>query len=178
MDQSVGSEPQPAASAEPRHHRDERAWVGGAILIGLGVVLLVAQAVPDFGSFVVLVVGLALFGIFVVTRSYGALVPAGIVTGVGVGIVLTTQGGLHGGSAFLLSLAAGFISIWVIGAIFRVRENHAWPWIPGLILGLIGLSQLLREQGYDVGGLLRYGWPIILIALGVIVVVRGVNRRA
>jgi len=36
--------------------------------------------------------------------------------------------GIQGG-IFLLALGAGFASIWLIGSLFRLRENHWWPLI-------------------------------------------------
>src|SRR5688572_22811001 len=100
---------------------NEGLWLG-AILIGLGALLLAGQLIPGAGRYVALVVGLALLAGFVMTRAYGFLVPGGIVTGVGVGILLAEAYPAAGG-LFLLSLAAGFASIWVIGAIFRLREH-------------------------------------------------------
>jgi hypothetical protein len=155
-------------------HRDG-SWVGGAILIGIGLAFLAGQLIPHAGDYIVLAIGLTFLAAFVVTREYGFLVPGGIVTGVGTGIVFASNlSAVEGGSLFMLSLGFGFIAIWVIGLVFRVRENHPWPLIPGIILGGIGAASLAGTRYAEIG---RYGWPIALIALGAILLVRGWVRR-
>jgi hypothetical protein len=155
-------------------HRDG-SWVGGAILIGIGLAFLAGQLIPHAGDYIVVAIGLTFLAAFLVTREYGFLVPGGIVTGVGTGIVFASNlPGVEGGSLFMLSLGFGFIAIWVIGLVFRVRENHPWPLIPGLILGGIGAASLAGTRYSEIG---RYGWPIALIALGAILLIRGWVRR-
>jgi hypothetical protein len=120
-------------------------------------------------------VGLSFLAVFLVTRRYGFLVPAGIVTGVGAGIVLAMEDqGRVGGGLFLVSLGLGFIGIVILGALFRLQENHPWPLIPGGILCTIGLITLAGTRYGDVA---RYAWPVVLIGLGVLFVLRGVLRR-
>jgi hypothetical protein len=164
---------------EPRERRgNEGIWIG-TILIGLGAVLLAGQLIPEAGRYGVLVIGLALLAGFAMTRQYGFLVPGGIVTGVGVGVLLT-QAYPSAGGLFLLSLAAGFASIWVIGVIFRLREHHWWPLIPAGILGTIGVISLADQSG-QFGDLLRLAWPIALVILGAFIVLRAATsggRRA
>jgi hypothetical protein len=144
-------------------------WAG-TILIGLGVLLLAGQLIPGAGRYVVLVVGLALLGGFVATRGYGFLVPGGIVTGIGVGILLSEAYPSAGG-LFPLSLAAGFASIWVLGALFQLREHHWWPLIPAAILATIGVVSLADQSG-QFRDLSRLAWPIALVVIGVLIVVR------
>jgi hypothetical protein len=157
-----------------REDRRGGLWTG-AILIGVGALLLVGQLAPGAGRYVVLVVGLALLAGFVATRAYGFLIPGGIVTGIGVGIVLTEAYPSAGG-LFLLSLAAGFASIWVIGSLFRLRENHWWPLIPAAILGTIGTVSVADQSG-QFGDLLRLAWPIALVVVGALIVVRAATAR-
>jgi len=149
--------------------------VGGAILIGIGLAFLVGQVIPDAGNYIVLAIGLTFLAAFAVTREYGFLVPGGIVTGVGAGVVIAgNTTGVEGGSLFMLAIGSGFVAIWVIGLAFHVRENHPWPLIPGLILSGIGAASLAGTRYADIG---RLGWPIALIALGAILLVRGWLRR-
>ena len=161
---------------EPRRERrgNEGLWLG-AILIGLGALLLAGQVIPGAGRYVVLVIGLALLAGFFATRGYGFLVPGGIVTGVGVGILLTEANPSAGG-LFLLSLAAGFASIWVLGAMFRLREHHWWPLIPAGILATIGVVSLI-DQGGQFRDLSRIAWPIALVVIGALIVLRATTRR-
>jgi hypothetical protein len=169
----------PVAAPGPPGHDRERArdgsWIGGVVLIAIGVAFLLGQLLPNAGRFVPLLVGLSFLAVFLVTRAYGFLVPAGIVTGVGVGIALAVEDqGRVGGGLFLVSLGLGFIAIVILGALFRLRENHPWPLVPGGILCTIGLITLAGTRYGDVA---RYAWPAVLIALGLLFVLRGVFRR-
>ena len=169
--------PLPAVTPPGHGRGDERdgSWVGGVVLITIGIAFLLGQLLPNAGRFVPLLVGLSFLAVFLVTRTYGFLVPAGIVTGVGAGIVLAMEDqGRVGGGLFLVSLGLGFIGIVVLGALFRLRENHPWPLVPGGILCTIGLITLAGTRYGDVA---RYAWPIVLIGLGVLFVLRGVLRR-
>jgi hypothetical protein len=74
----------------------------------------------------------------------------------------------------MLSLAGGFLGIWVIGSLYRIPQNHWWPLIPGGILTLVGLVQLSRT---DADHALRL-WPVILLLVGALVLARALTRRA
>lgn len=73
----------------------------------------------------------------------------------------------------VLSLAAGFVALWVVGSLLRLPHNHWWPLIPGGILALVGAVELAEA---DVEGVIRW-WPLILIAAGVLIVGRAVVRQ-
>jgi hypothetical protein len=166
------------SATPPGHGREDvrdGSWIGGVVLITIGVAFLLGQLLPNAGRFVPLLVGLSFLAVFLVTRAYGFLVPGGIVTGVGVGIVLAMEDqGRVGGGLFLVSLGLGFIAIVILGALFRLRENHPWPLIPGGILCTIGLVTLAGTRYGDVA---RFAWPAVLIALGLLFVLRGFLRR-
>jgi len=163
----------------PRRRRTPRSdpgsLVAGLVIAGLGLFFLAGQLEPDIGRFVTLFIGLALLAVFVVRREYGFLVPGSILTGIGIGIALEPAVTGHSQSGvMMLSLAGGFLGIWVLGSLYRVPQNHWWPLIPGGILTLIGLVQLSRT---DVEGALRL-WPIILIIIGSLVLGRTITRRS
>jgi hypothetical protein len=171
----VGPMPSATPPAHGRGDVRDGSWIGGVVLITIGVAFLLGQLLPNAGRFVPLLVGLSFLAVFLVTRAYGFLVPGGIVTGVGVGIVLAMEDqGRVGGGLFLVSLGLGFIAIVILGALFRLRENHPWPLIPGGILCTIGLVTLAGTRYGDVA---RYAWPAVLIALGLLFVLRGFLRR-
>lgn len=159
--------------AGARRDREGRLWLG-LILIGLGAIFLLDRLVPDIGAYLPLLVGLGLFVAFLATRAYGFLIPAGIVSGVGAGILL--QQTYHQGGIFLLALGTGFAAIWLIGSLVRLRENHWWPLIPGGILVTIGLIDLADEGG-QLADLLDIGWPILLVAVGLLVIIRALAER-
>jgi hypothetical protein len=149
-------------------HRDP--IILGIILIAVGVGGFAVNAFPQAGGWIVAIVGLALLAVFAYTRLYATLIPGGIVTGLGLGIVaseLLTNYNDNGG-LIVGGLGLGFIAIWVIGALFSIPEHHPWPLVPGGILLTIGV---LLALGDTTTQLLTY-WPVVLIAIGLIVVVR------
>lgn len=142
------------------------------ILIAVGVASLAVNVVPDAGGVIVLVIGLGLLAAFAFQRHYGYLVPGGILTGLGAGILASQALDVVdevAGGLVVLGLGLGFVSIWVIGALAKVKEHHPWPLIPGGILVTVGSALLIGGQAID---LLQY-WPVILIAIGIVVLWRG-----
>ena len=154
-------------------NRLSREWIGGAVLIVLGVLFLLGRFVPSFSLYVPLLVGLALLGFFLFTRHYGFLIPGCIVTGVGVGTLLEAGGGAgNDGALFLLSLAGGFLAIWVLGLLFRMPGNPVWPLIPATVLGLVGVAVLGSGVAQTVLQLLGDWWPLIPIVIGASILYR------
>ncbi len=154
---------------------DPGGLVAGLVIGGLGLFFLASQLEPDIGRFVTLFIGLALLAVFVLRREYGFLVPGSLLTGVGIGIALepATSGDIETG-VMMLSIAGGFLGIWVLGSIYRLRQNHWWPLIPGGILTLVGLVQISRTETEGAVHL----WPILLVVLGALVLGRTLTRRA
>lgn len=153
--------------------RADGRWIGGIILILIGIGLLVGQIVPDVERYAPLVVGLGLLVIFLVTRNAGALIGGCIVTGIGVGLLLDIQFPAPNGSWVPLCLGLGFLAIWVFGSLLRVPEARFWPLVPGGILTFVGIAA--------VGGLpselAQYAWPVLLIVVGVVAIVGSLRRR-
>jgi hypothetical protein len=153
----------------------QRALAPGLILIGLGALLLVVQATSIGEEAVVAVIGAGLLVTYLVTRIYGFLVPAGILLGLGLGIVWQVQAGGEGeGGVVLIGLGLGFVSIWLIGVLMRDKIRHWWPLIPGGILATIGALVEAEQTGF----LRSYGdlWPLILVFVGVILLAVQVAR--
>jgi hypothetical protein len=144
------------------------------ILIVIGVVGLGAQLfdlTADIGGLVVAIIGVAFLVAFAFTRQYGYLVPGGIMTGLGAGIIASqslTLADEQTGGTIVLGLGLGFLSIWVIGAIVHVDRHHWWPIIPGGILAVVGAVLLIGGQAVN---LLDY-WGVGIIAIGLIVLWR------
>lgn len=153
--------------------RDRIVFAVVLILVGIaGLALQVVESTPAAGGVVVLLIGVGLLGAFSMTRQYGYLVPGGIMTGLGAGIVASesltmTDDGT--GGVIVLGLGLGFVSIWVIGALVNIAQHHWWPLIPGAILATVGGALLI---GSEAVGLLDY-WYVAVILLGVIVLLRG-----
>jgi hypothetical protein len=155
-------------------HRNDQ-WVGGAVLIAIGVALLLGQLYEDIEQYILLGIGIALLVLFAATRNPGTLIGGGIVTGLGLGVIAATMTeGDIAGAAVLFGLGGGFIAVWLIGYLLRMRETAFWPLIPGTILIIVGMVVLAGSEAADQVATL---WPIVLIGLGVIVLVAALRGR-
>lgn len=148
--------------------------VFAVVLIAVGVIGLASQMFEfstDVGGWIVMLIGLGFLGAFAFTRQYGFLIPGGIMTGLGAGIIASeglTLTDEETGGVIVLGLGIGFLGIWVIGAIVQVAQHHWWPIIPGGILTVIGAALLIGGQAVN---LLDY-WGVVLVALGLFVLWR------
>jgi hypothetical protein len=151
--------------------RDMRGGLPGVILIVVGAALFAVQLLHLDADVIVLIIGLAFATAFVATRRYGLLIPAGILTGLGTGILLEDLGAT--GEPVVLGLGLGFLAIYAVDRMTSgTREpGHWWPLIPGAILMVIAGA----ESTFGEGGarLIEQGWPILLIAAGAWLLLRG-----
>jgi hypothetical protein len=159
--------------------RDQVVFAMVLVVIGLiGVLSRVWQPSPDIGGWVVLVIGLGFLGIFGYTRRYGYVVPAGIMTGLGAGIIVaravTWTTGEGEGGAVVLGLGLGFLSILVLQSLATEIRNAWWPTIPGGILSVVGAALLI---GGEAAGLLEY-WGLAVVAIGLILLWRALAQRS
>lgn len=162
--------------------------MAGVVIIGIGAFFLLAQVIPDIGRWIPLLIGLIFLAAFVPKREYGFLIPGCIISGVGVGIVLAgVVDDRWSGAAVLLSIAGGFIAIWVVSVLLRRADKDWprgasrdaaqalwWPLIPGGILALVSLI-VLAEEGFE-SDLLRW-WPLLIIGAGIVVLVSALSHR-
>lgn len=162
-------------------HTGERDQVVFAIiLIAIGLIGLVTQVwqpSPDVGGWVVLVIGLAFLGIFGYTRRYGYAIPAGVLTGLGAGIVVSESvswpSGEGEGGAVVLGLGLGFLAIIALQSFATEVRNGWWPAIPGGILSVVGAALLIGGQAVE---LLDY-WGVAILAIGLFVLWRAFATR-
>ncbi len=169
---------------EKQLKENQNEWIGGVILIGLGLFFLVNQFI-DFnwdsvGIYFLPVLGAVflLAGIF--TRQAGLIIPGGIISGIGWGSVLITgpfsdTGDVEGG-VFMLVFALVWALITLLTAVFT-EETHWWPLIPGGIMAIIGGGILFG--GVFLQGLTLLGqiWPVFLIALGIYVIFKTAKSK-
>jgi hypothetical protein len=159
----------PRAGAGPR----DRMTVA-VILIVVGAAGLAAQVfdlTANMGGWIVMLIGVGFLVAFVFTRHYGYLVPGGIMTGLGAGIIASENLAVtdeQTGGVVVLGLGLGFLSIWMIGAIAHVDRHHWWPIIPGGILAVVGGALVVGGQAVNV---LDY-WGVALVAIGLAVLWR------
>lgn len=144
----------------------------GFALIGIGLALALGTVLDVGGEIVPGLIGLGFLIAFARTREYGFLVPGGILTGLGVGLVLDGQG--VAGDVVPLGLGLGFLSIAVISRLTGEDwPGWWWPLIPGGILTAVGSGGLA-----DTPHLGRYVVPAGLIVIGLSLVVRRPGARS
>ena len=169
-----------SAGAGQGSTRDRVVFALILIVVGLaGLASQFLETTPDLGGWVVLFIGLIFIGAFTYTRQYGFLVPGGIMSGLGVGILVeqsVTLSGEASGGVIVTGLAAGFLAIWVIGSLAKAQGNHPWPLVPGVILAAVGGALLVGGQALD---LLEW-WGVVLVAFGLYLLWRALSsgRRA
>ena len=146
-------------------------WIGIFLLV-FGGLLLIQQIVPQFqalGSVVVLAIGLAFLVKWAIDRGTGSLYAGAIITALAVPGLLDSAGiEANGLSTFSFGVAFLFI------AVVRLASGGGvgWQlWFGGL-LALLGGVNIANAS---LGGLIV---PIGLVALGAVLVVRGVDGRA
>jgi hypothetical protein len=150
---------------EPR----DRNFVG-ALLLGIGLLaLLVNIASFDvFGLLVLPAIGLFFLVWAFYTRRVGLVIPGCILTGLGIGLLLSQRlvglAGEYTGAVIVLGLAGGFAGIALIAPFFG--ERALWSLIPGGIIGLVGVLLLIGGDALRWLELLGTLWPLILVAIG------------
>ena len=149
---------------------ERRRVLPGLILIVLGILFLTFQSLGVGGESVVAVIGLVFLALYAYTGHYGSLVPGGIMTGLGVGVIVAARSP-ENGPAVLLGLGTGFLSIYALGARWRHTPGGWWPLIPGGVLTLIGLLLAAGQSGLLEA--IGQWWPLVLILIGAYLLFRG-----
>ena len=152
--------------------RRAASWLPGAILIAIGAAIAAVSWFQAGGEIVVLALGAVFLVAYAATRSYGLLVPGGILTGLGLGIAgqsLVSQAAQ--GAPVVLGLGLGFLAIWAIDELVTRSRARWWPLIPGLILVVIG--SLVGAGAYGALDVVAtYALPVLLIVVGIWLLVR------
>lgn len=138
--------------------------MGGIVLVLAGIFFLLNNLFPmEMGRAFLLLVGAAfLLAYFLGSRKVGFLIPGGIVSGLGLGTLLSQFApggpGRESGGITLLGLGLGFGSIWLF------ERHHQWSLLTGVILGLIGAFVFATELG-EFRDVSRW-WPVVLVLIG------------
>lgn len=156
-----------------KQNREGLVW--GLVLMLIGVLALAGQFIEfnwpeNWGVFFVAGLGALFLLLGIAQREAGWIIPGGIVSGIGWGIVAIEGSGnlfsgLEDGGVFMLSFAAGWVLITLLTAVFT-DETHWWALIPGGIMALIGAAVLWGGYFMNTLELLGKLWPIALIILG------------
>jgi hypothetical protein len=165
------AETQPSSGHVERQHYVEgilpERSVAGLVLIVIGAIIVISRLVPGTGQYVLLAVGITCLVAFLLTREYGWAVAAGIISGFGVGVILSSlYADPTDGMAFMLSVAGGFAAVWILGFAADPPERNPWPLVPAVILAAVGISIIT-----DMPGLVDW----VIVAIAVILVLVGLR---
>ncbi len=137
--------------------------IPGLILIVLGIMFLLMQYF-EFGPGLFLVLlGLVFLIPYILTRSYGMLIPGCILAGIGIGLIFDRPP-LGTTVAVPIGLGLGFLAIFVVQLIMT-RSSHWWSLIPGSILVLVGIAEGVPQAQV----LIEKGWPLVLVLIGLLI---------
>ena len=142
-----------------------RGVIGGAVLLAVGAAFLLPPlGVSNAGAYLFVALGLA-FGAawWLGTKQFVYLVPAGVLTGFGLGLVLPTLFDLPAeiaGPVFLGTLALGLI------AVFAFAPGRRLLLAIAAILAVVAVADLFLNVVLIPAGAQPYFVPLILIVVG------------
>jgi hypothetical protein len=165
--------PDPSVSTPEQGHTTQGRVAAGVALIAIGLLLVLVQIVKIDISGWLFLGGLGL--IFLVwglaTRTFGLVIPGGVLGGIGLGVFLTElpldgMTDTASGGLFLLGFSLGWALITLLSPLTTERIQW-WPLIPGGIMAAIGAVLLLGGFGLQLLTLIGVAWPLILVVIGV-----------
>lgn len=153
--------------------------VGGAILILVGAVLFAAQVLPDFmpefweifsWPWIVIGIGLVLFVLGAAVGEPGMAVPATIMTGLGGILAYQWFTGDWQSWSYIWTLIPGFVGIGIVlmsllGGDASLKDGTTLIFISFIMLAIFG-------SFFGAVGMAGRYWPVLLILLGVVLMVR------
>ncbi|MFC1500284.1 hypothetical protein ACFL6T_04625 [Candidatus Zixiibacteriota bacterium] len=145
----------------------------GWVLIVLGALLLAGNLFHVSGGIFLIALGGAFLAGYFTNRTYGLLIPAMILIGLGAGVLFEEWRyfNLHDFEVPLF-LGLGFISIYLVDR-FTWHQSSTWPLWPGGILVIIAVwgiaveTGLFREIWWEMTDLFGTWWPVLLIIWGI-----------
>lgn len=145
-----------------------RGILGGSVLVAVGVWSLVqALQVPNAGAYLFGALGVAFLAAWYVgTRQYVYIVPAAVLIGFGLGILIPGWLPLPTGveaSVFLGSLAVA------LAIVFLMYREHRGLLVPAGLLALVAIADQLGWQLPEATQ--PFFVPVVLIAVGVYMLV-------
>ncbi len=156
-------------------------FVGGIILVLLGALFLAAQLIPGIYqgfSWPVIIIGLgAIFLIAAAISRVGPLaVPACILAGIGGILYYQNLTGNWETWSYVWTLIPGFVGVGILLAGLLSPRPHMGS--GGWTLILISLIMFFIFGGaFGLGGEVSKYWPVLLIVLGLIALVRALFGR-
>ncbi|GEM_PF-1509999 len=165
--------------ADGGEHRPRRGHALAWILIFLGVLLTISNLYGISEGVFFIVLGAAFLAGYLSNRSYGLLIPAMILIGLGFGLQVADWYLLRIDDLWVpLFIGFGFMAIWFVDHL-TWKQSTTWPLWPGGILVVIGIWGIALETGFfrdiwwEFTEILGQWWPVLLILWGVWLLVRG-----
>jgi hypothetical protein len=158
--------------------------VGGSLLILVGGVLFAAQVFPDFmpdfweiisWPWIIIGIGLFLFALGAAIGEPGMAVPAVIVGGIGGILAYQWYTGNWESWSYLWALIPGFVGLGtmlmsLMGGGGSVKDGATLLLISFIMLAIFG-------SFFGAIGLAGQYWPVLLILLGVVLMVRSFLKK-
>lgn len=157
----------------------------GAALISIGILSLAGQFldIESIGQFFLLALGTIFLVWGLLSRTFGLIIPGGILAGLGTGVFLvsgplSSVSELATPAVLLLSFAGGWVLVSLL-SMLTSEGFQGWPLIPAAVMSLIGGAFLMGEEGLQVLAYVGKAWPLILIVIGLyLILVRKGARSA
>lgn len=162
-----------------KEKRSRGGWVGGAVLVLIGLMALANQYIEFNGWIFMGALGLIFLLAGLGTRKAGLIIPGGILSGIALGIYLIEgpyrlTGDPAKGGIFLLAFAAGWVLITLlslfVSALAADQPRLYWALIPAGVLAATG--GLLVTNNLRALELVGMAWPLVLIAVGLYIVLK------
>lgn len=161
----------------------DRRLTAGVVLIAFGLLALLATLINSdiLGLSILPILGVAFIVWGLLARLPGVMIPGGILSGLGLGVLLSelafsTMPGETRGGIVVLGLGIGFLLIvpltWLV-----TQAPHWWALIPGGILATIGMALLAGGPALNALTVIGRFWPLIPIAVGVLLIWQMLRRR-
>jgi hypothetical protein len=151
-------------------------WIG-IFLVIFGGLLLLEQVAPELraaGSLVVLAFGLAFLVSWIANRRMSALYVGAVVTALSLAAALTDLNVITGEGWGTLFLGIAFVGIAAVRA--AGGGGLGWQAIFGGLLVVIGGSTVASHLA-GVPDASRLVWPLVIVVLGLLLLIRGTSRR-
>ena len=151
------------------------AAIPGCILVGLGGTIIVSD-IPALshlsGSIMLAGIGLGFILVYLVNRSnWWAIIPGGVMMTLALVAAISggnDQSGMVSGGVLFLGMAATFGLLGILPG----TRNMKWPFIPAVILAVMGLLILTTSSN-----LVNIVWPVALVLVGLFLIFRSARRR-
>lgn len=156
-----------------------RRATGGILLLLALTVLIDRYTALEAHLVAPLVLGLAFLAWALLAREPALLVPGGILSGLGAGVLArraVSGGAVLDDALFLLCFGAGWGLITLLNRTSFNRQVW-WPLIPGGIMALLGVLQLAGPTFRGVWRSAGNLWPFVVLGVALWLLLSGPRRR-